>query len=260
MRVSELSGLIKNRFDESIINKPFGDLTVLDTGVKYFPSAPIKYCLVKCKCENTYWIQLTTLINAELQNLNCGKHNCHPQVRKLLGKKFGRLTVISYGARYLGYNCICDCGKSVIARGWALKNGKHSSCGCLAIEKQVARQTKPNFEALKNEIFKNYHSASKRKNYEFSLSKEEFFMLLSGNCHYCGIAPCRKWSGTKRTVADMSAFRYNGIDRQDNNTGYITSNCVSCCHRCNNSKKDMSITAWLEWIKRVSNYQLNQQA
>ncbi|BCO16104.1 hypothetical protein_gp051 [Bacillus phage vB_BceM_WH1] len=56
------------------------------------------------------------------------------QVRNLIGKKFGMLTVQSvnriteYGdARW---NCICDCGKETVRGGQYLTVGKNLSCGC----------------------------------------------------------------------------------------------------------------------------------
>jgi len=49
------------------------------------------------------------------------------------GEVFGRLMVIEKAGvkkRHLYYNCICVCGKEVITRGSALKNGNTESCGC----------------------------------------------------------------------------------------------------------------------------------
>ena len=61
----------------------------------------------------------------------------------LTGKKFGRLTVISFKRRkkLKGFNrsarlwnCLCDCGNEVIVEGTALRSGHTKSCGCLALE------------------------------------------------------------------------------------------------------------------------------
>lgn len=35
-------------------------------------------------------------------------------------------------------------------------------------------------------------------------------------------------------------LRYNGIDRTDNDKGYTTDNCVSCCGKCNSLKGTLS--------------------
>lgn len=58
-------------------------------------------------------------------------------VKDLTGKRFGRLTVISYiqkkerGSHWL---CKCDCGNEKIVPGEYLTRGKTKSCGCLRKE------------------------------------------------------------------------------------------------------------------------------
>lgn len=52
----------------------------------------------------------------------------------LTGMRFARLTVIeyesskSYGA--VMWRCVCDCGKEVVRKAAALRNGRSQSCGC----------------------------------------------------------------------------------------------------------------------------------
>ena len=57
----------------------------------------------------------------------------------LTGKKFGRLTVIRRaftGRPGTFWECLCDCGKTKIANGLLLRDGKTKSCGCLKEETQ----------------------------------------------------------------------------------------------------------------------------
>ncbi len=51
-------------------------------------------------------------------------------------------------------------------------------------------------------------------------------------------------------------FKYNGVDRIDNAIGYTKENCVPCCAICNNSKSTLSLKDWLEWIERISTFQI----
>jgi len=55
------------------------------------------------------------------------------------GLKFNRLTVINYSHtdnyRQKKWNCVCDCGKSVIASTNSLRRNNTKSCGCLQKEK-----------------------------------------------------------------------------------------------------------------------------
>ena len=51
----------------------------------------------------------------------------------LIGKKFGRLTVLSDAGTKGGRtysNCLCDCGKMVVVSNKHLKSGHTKSCGC----------------------------------------------------------------------------------------------------------------------------------
>ncbi len=51
----------------------------------------------------------------------------------LVGKKFGRLTVVSRAEnkRHLtAWNCVCECGNTVVVTGSNLKSGHTKSCGC----------------------------------------------------------------------------------------------------------------------------------
>ena len=52
----------------------------------------------------------------------------------LTGKKYGRLTVLSYSHSYqrkAHWLCKCTCGEEKVIRGQSLKTGNTSSCGCL---------------------------------------------------------------------------------------------------------------------------------
>lgn len=56
----------------------------------------------------------------------------------LVGKRFGRLTVVSlYGVKrhHAQWLCKCDCGLTTLSYAYQLNNGSKQSCGCLRVEK-----------------------------------------------------------------------------------------------------------------------------
>lgn len=161
-------------------------------------------------------------------------------VQKMIGRKFGSLRVVQHHSRTTGYLCLCDCGKTTIARTDALKKGRHRSCGC------APRTLKRGHEPAHNEVYKNYRQAAKRRGYSFDLTKEAFAKLIQLNCYYCAYPPVLK-SPLKR----HEDFRYNGLDRIDNRTGYTLDNVVPCCVVCNNAKSTLTLSEWEAWIKRV---------
>jgi len=149
--------------------------------------------------------------------------------------------------------CQCDCGIIREVATYDLVNGKTKSCGCYSVELIVARSTKKGFLALYNQIYTNYKKGAELRNLQFNLSFEEAKYFFDGNCFYCGCKPAQIWKGNKRKFVDTSGFMYNGIDRINNNIGYVMENCVSCCGRCNFSKGTLSYNDWIEMIISVYN-------
>lgn len=117
--------------------------------------------------------------------------------------------------------------------------GQTKGCGCLRgkhLKGLHQKNTLRYGEASFNRIFGNYKYRAKRKGQGFSLSKEEFRLLVDDVCHYCGSAP--KNVSVKPTF--NGEYVYNGIDRIDNNKGYVANNCVTCCEVCNTMKNKLS--------------------
>lgn len=69
---------------------------------------------------------------------------------------------------------------------------------------------------------------------EFALSEIEFANLTSKKCSYC----------EKDKLP-------NGIDRIDNNIGYVIDNCQPCCRMCNIMKSNYGHTQFLEHIRKI---------
>lgn len=81
-------------------------------------------------------------------------------------------------------------------------------------------------------IYQNYKHEAKKKNLSFNLSLTYLQELINKPCIYCGDSE----SNTKSTP--KGNFKYNGIDRWNNNKGYEESNVVPCCKRCGLMKND----------------------
>ena len=82
------------------------------------------------------------------------------------------------------------------------------------------------------EMFPDYTSASyihyktraSKKNLDFNLSHDEFDILKLHPCYLCG--------------KPSNSQHLNGIDRIDNNKGYIVDNVQPCCFGCNHIKRN----------------------
>jgi bifunctional non-homologous end joining protein LigD len=95
-----------------------------------------------------------------------------------------------------------------------------------------------------------YRDNAKLRGVPFSLSLSELKLLFSGACYYCGDPPSR----IRKDSRKYGEFTYNGIDRQDNDQGYVSGNVVSCCTTCNLKKGAMSSAAFLSWVQKVAHH------
>jgi hypothetical protein len=104
------------------------------------------------------------------------------------------------------------------------------------------RETKlrPWKESAIREIYMDYVRNSRKRAREFKLTQEEVSELIQKNCEYCGAGPSNlKRSRNRRSRRFNEGFLYNGIDRKDSAIGYILSNVVPCCSRCNQIKTNI---------------------
>lgn len=182
------------------------------------------------------------------------------KIQHLAGSRIGIMTLVKElapktfpnGVTIRWYQFRCDCGK-LTERCW---DSKGKSCGCIrnaqAMLNGKTTTLSPGTAAF-NTLFSNYRWAAIHRGLAFDVTKEEFQILTSSNCSYCGTKPAsvfKKSSGS---------YIYNGVDRIDNTMGYINGNMSPCCEQCNKSKRKLSKKEFLLWIKSVYDYSIAQQ-
>lgn len=151
------------------------------------------------------------------------------------------------------YICLCECGGLTHARSFALRHKIAYSCGCYVKELQAARMSKSGYDYLIRSILRNYRYSALRRGYEFTLTYGQFAQIVQSDCYFCGAKPHTQLKDYMRRLKtkDVSAFRYNGIDRLDNTRGYVLDNCVPACDICNNAKSTLSYETFVDWVRRV---------
>jgi hypothetical protein len=142
---------------------------------------------------------------------------------KIIGQKFGRLTVISEAEGRKGksyWHCLCDCGQEMIAQGNTLTAGHTKSCGCLQRER-ASESNITHGQTLSKKPTKTYSSwcgmLSRCTNPTNPKYKD-----YGGR----GITVCDRWKSFEKFLADMGD-RPEGmtIDRIDNGGNYTKANC-----------------------------------
>lgn len=178
---------------------------------------------------------------------------------KLTGLKFGLWTVLNDGIvvnknRKVPAECECGSKKDIYFQN--LVKGVSLSCGCVTREESRQRLianpiaiTLPYGEAARNSLISSYRNLARKRGYRWELTDEEFFVLTKGNCFYCGNEP----SYIQKTQYKTGTYIYNGVDRKNNNEGYISENVVSCCRICNVAKGSMNVEEFIKWVQKVSN-------
>lgn len=179
----------------------------------------------------------------------------NPPKIDLTGKIFGKLTVIKYIGKSK-WLCVCTCGNTTNTRTADLNNGNSKGC-----RQCINRITTPGIAGFNN-LWSKYKTRATKLNREFLLTKEEFRILTSDNCHYCGNSPILYSTSTKSNVSketfEHSKYLYNGIDRIDSSKGYTNDNCVTCCEMCNKAKRDVSYEDFIMYLKQISKYYANK--
>ena len=144
----------------------------------------------------------------------------------LVGKKFGRLTVLKYV--YSKYKkrhwlCQCDCGNISVVSTSQLKSGKTKSCGCLRREttSQNAKKIKSTHHLTNTRIYNIWRSMKKR----CYLKTHHAYKYYGGR----GITICEEWKNDFMSFYNWSianGYKENlTLDRIDVNGNYEPNNC-----------------------------------
>lgn len=180
------------RSGESLVNKHFGSLTVLeDLGLR--PAGNRRITFYKCKCDCGTLCEKSRSYLKSSPHPSCGCYSPTPvNFINEVGNKYGKLTVLS---RY-GYNsdnrilwlCQCECGNTKIASGKSLRAGFVLSCGCLHSqgERRVAQiLTELNIQFERQKTFDDLKSL---KNYplyfDFYLPDYNLCIEYQGEQHF----------------------------------------------------------------------------
>lgn len=168
-------------------------------------------------------------------------------INNIIGQRFGEKTIIGYCGYKNHEHCFeycCDCGdiKQIL-----LRHIKNKSC---EIKNKIRSCGKcfNDFSASTKKIFSTYKNQAKRRNYLFELSLKDVEDLIYNSCYYCDVEPNNILKNYNNTTT-----KYSGIDRIDNNVGYIKTNCVSCCRQCNTAKLNYTTEEFYSWIERIAN-------
>lgn len=128
---------------KDIVGQRFGNLLVLRKGER--PTHLKNRCVYwycKCDCGNEVLVSGGDLRRGNTTSCGCKNYKTKNHL-DLSNRKFGLLTAVDlnheYGEKkrlegkekHCYWNCICECGNTIIVSSDSLLNGKRLSCGCI---------------------------------------------------------------------------------------------------------------------------------
>lgn len=162
----------------------------------------------------------------------------------LTNKRFGRLLVISFHShcdrRKTYWNCLCDCGNTVIVQTSHLKSGHTKSCGCIKNERIKFLNYKNGMAKSRlNRIYRNMINRCYNENLKM-------YKYYGGR----GIIVCDDWLVKNNGFVNFCNWALsNGygenltLDRIDNDGNYTPQNChfVDKYSQANNKRNNIII-------------------
>lgn len=175
------------------------------------------------------------------------------RIKYEIGQRYHGFTIISEapnkrsanGRPYTCWTCKCDCGNTFVTTTKQIQKGVRKSCGCKSQGNRFKKLDSKH--VIGNYKFRHYVASAERRGLKWNLSVAVYCGIIYSKCHYCDIEPMNQVTLKSHVVL------VNGVDRKDNNIGYLEENCVPCCIVCNRAKGTMSYEDFMKWIRRLKN-------
>lgn len=188
-----------------------------------------------CDCGNEF-IAFGTNIVKEGHTTSCGcerkrrieegraEHFKNLIPTDLIGVKFGRLTVESFAgwidlteSRSSTWNCICECGNTILMRRGYLTATPIPSCGCYRSE--VLRELRTTHGQTGSPTYVSWMKMKERCNLD-SYVEQEYYQDR-------GITVCKEWNESFEKFLEDMGERPEGktLDRINGDLGYFKENC-----------------------------------
>lgn len=175
-----------------------------------------------------------------------GMFTATPRFRlNLVNQRFGRLVVSKFHSkrqRASYWECLCDCGTTVIVRSGELRRGKSKSCGCYRRDLRIANNTTHGkYHTPEHLLWRAAKMRAKKKGLSFDIESQD--IKIPENCPLLGI----KLQQSKDRLAPNSP----SLDRLDTSRGYVRGNVWVISHAANRMKGDATLDELKLFVKNL---------
>ena len=102
------------------------------------------------------------------------------------------------------------------------------------------------FNDYKTNGFSGYESSAESRHISFDINKDDFTKIQKRiKCYICG-------------KPNVKGEHTNGIDRKNNDIGYLIDNCELCCGNCNYLKGKLCYDVFMEQCIKITKYNLDE--
>ncbi len=241
----------RGRFDADMVGRRFGKLLVLCKAETTLGGENAWVC--QCACGSSTEIRGGCLRRGDSKS--CGNIGCRGKFDdEMLGRKFGRLTVISrydklMGSEY-GWLCRCECGSLLPVRGYSLRKGNTKTCGrgedgCRRTEKS---KNKPLGHL--NSLLHGIRRRAKNRGIKLDIDLEHLWQLWVQQDTRCAITnfPMTTTKGKGHCWSNAS------VDRIDSTGGYEIGNVQLLCFGINRMKSDYNAGSFVFYCHIVASH------
>ena len=243
---------------EDLIGLKFSRLTVISVDHRDKKNSFLK---CRCDCGDETIVVSQSLRSGGTKSCGClrKEHGWTKTWTKIqIGEKYHRLTpterLPNDPRGWSLFKCQCECGAVLVVPGYNLHKTRQThvvrSCGCALRDhlKRVHIKIRRAFgRSAAHAVYLNNKAGALKRGIEWNLSEETFLKLNQMPCAYCGDLLTNTDSGVRR----HGGYTYNGVDRVNNDKGYIEGNVVSSCYVCNLFKGTLTVDQFKQWIKDI---------
>jgi hypothetical protein len=190
---------------------------------------------------------------------NCYACGARQRKQNLIGKKFGKLTVIGEApsrekdlAPY--WKCKCKCGNETEVRGQHLTNGITKSCGELYHRRGKENYSWTGFGEISGSYFASLKKSAKTRKIPFNISIEGIWNKFLEQKRKCQLTGEPLKFQTKIGTFDGTA----SLDRIDSSKGYTIDNVQWVDKRLNKMKLNLNEKEFIDLCHKVSSYNITK--
>ncbi len=223
--------------------KKFGKLTVICRTKNVYSHAG-SYWDCDCECGETKSYRSDVLRKTNIKSCGCTFNHVK------IGDRIGKLVVIKKlgrihkrknkkgRGRSIYWECLCDCddNKKIILSSHSIKEGNHTSCGCLLNPRGEKHPKYKGYKELSGRFFNRIEKGAEDRDLLFKITKEQIWDLFEKQKRKCALSGLELQFGIESKNKEKKKECTASLDRIDNTKGYVISN-VQWIHKYINIMK-----------------------